>query len=274
MGRPSTTHITGSIYYDVSFEDFFLHARRSQEVFLIKTHHPPIDDSPAIFVTRDGRSSIVSYAHFLKEIEGFDASLTALIESKAGIGGWSQILDDWNPLKRPRTLMLRFEDVLVAPHRITELISDFLLREPVQNWENPFRQLKNIDPKRFRVGGNQENLRELTKEAEELFWQYHRPWMERLGYCDISPGFRSAMTSRLDVQPDEWIGRAQTVNDVYTVPRDEDSRRTTLRDGETVYRRLFEKERQLAELQQKLVEKEAVIQRLQQRGGGKRRRAG
>jgi hypothetical protein len=37
-------------------------ARASDETFLVKTHDLPIDDSPALYLVRDGRDALVSYA--------------------------------------------------------------------------------------------------------------------------------------------------------------------------------------------------------------------
>jgi len=38
---------------------------RSSRLYLIKTHGLPTDDSPVIYLVRDGRDSIVSYARYI-----------------------------------------------------------------------------------------------------------------------------------------------------------------------------------------------------------------
>jgi hypothetical protein len=40
-------------------------ARSSQETLLVKTHDLPDDDSPALYLVRDGRDALVSYAHYI-----------------------------------------------------------------------------------------------------------------------------------------------------------------------------------------------------------------
>jgi hypothetical protein len=39
-------------------------ARNAEETYLVKTHDLPEDDSPALYLVRDGRDALVSYAHF------------------------------------------------------------------------------------------------------------------------------------------------------------------------------------------------------------------
>src|ERR1700730_4471929 len=37
----------------------------SDHTYFVKTHDPPQDDAKAIYIVRDGRSTVVSYFHFL-----------------------------------------------------------------------------------------------------------------------------------------------------------------------------------------------------------------
>src|SRR6476620_3314267 len=47
--------------------DFIDKARRSQEIYFLKTHEPQLTDDPAIYIVRDGRSAVVSYFNFMNE---------------------------------------------------------------------------------------------------------------------------------------------------------------------------------------------------------------
>jgi len=47
-----------------SWESFYKKAAASNKAHLIKSHLPPRDDQPAIYLLRDGRSALVSYYHY------------------------------------------------------------------------------------------------------------------------------------------------------------------------------------------------------------------
>lgn len=208
----------GTALYHGTFQDFYLHARPSQTAFLVKTHHPPLDDSPAIVMTREGRSALVSYHHFLRDIEGMHVSLDELIRGEAGIGTWSGLLDEWSPLERPGTLFLRFEDVLSDPDRVTDLVASFLQLEPAGKWENRFSEMQQANPLHYRAGRNRKNLSEFDPRAEDLFWTFHREWMDRAGYTHPEAAFASAMTSPVEPLPQRWLRYSETVNGVYQIP--------------------------------------------------------
>ena len=128
-------------------------ARQSDGITLVKTHRPPIDDSKAIYVVRDGRSSYVSYASFHKSfVKEKPLSLLALILGLDFYGGWSEHYRLWTQAKNP-LLLLRYED-LVAPSQVTlGRIADFLETvRPEGCWKNPFTELNQEDPSFFRKG--------------------------------------------------------------------------------------------------------------------------
>lgn len=249
--------------YTGSFEEFYLYARRSRQVFMIKTHHPPIDDAPAIVMARDARASIVSYYHFLLDHDKVDVTLPQVIRGEVGIGTWSQILDTWNPLRRPRTLLLHFEDVLADSDGVTELLSDFLEQKPRCSWENEFPQLRDKYPRFFRAGDNQKNIRELNPKDEESVWQCHRLWMERLGYHVGSKRFRSAMTGQTGFPPHAWFRLDDPQERIFTVPAVDPDQEPLSQEGDTVDRRLFEQERALQRLWQKIEDQAETILRLE-----------
>ena len=66
------------------------------------------DRHPAIYVVRDGRSTVVSHAHYVREILGRDITLADVVEGNAG-KSWSQHVKAWTP--RPHTLLFRYEDL-------------------------------------------------------------------------------------------------------------------------------------------------------------------
>lgn len=84
---------------------FVTAARRAGRSLYVKTHElPPSDQHPAIYVIRDGRSAVVSHAHYLRDILGRDISLTDVIEGKAGLS-WSRHVRAWALPLRANTLL-------------------------------------------------------------------------------------------------------------------------------------------------------------------------
>jgi len=92
-----------SIYSDAEFSDptvcamvghepvghdpnaFIQQARQDGRSLYVKTHGlPATDRHPAITVVRDGRSGVVSHAHFLREILGRGVTLADVIPRQAG----------------------------------------------------------------------------------------------------------------------------------------------------------------------------------------------
>jgi hypothetical protein len=162
---------------------FLAQARESAGPVLVKTHDPPADDSPAIYVVRDGRAAIASYRHYLKDFDGVSASLDAVLRGAVGMGAWSAHLASWQPLTRPRTLLVRFEDVIAKPQAVIAALARFLDRAPVAEWSNPNRALQAIDSSFFRGGSNARGIAEWSPADMAVFWELHGAWMARLGYA-------------------------------------------------------------------------------------------
>ena len=82
---------------------------------IVKTNEPPPDNEPAIYLVRDGRSAIVSYFHYLNDIQGLPATLEELIRGEIFPGFWADHCKAWSPVRRPRTLLLRYEELTRSP---------------------------------------------------------------------------------------------------------------------------------------------------------------
>jgi hypothetical protein len=110
----------------------------------VKTHEmPPADKHPSIYVVRDGRSAVVSHAHYVREILGRDITLTEVIEGNAG-HSWSQHVRAWTP--RPHTLLVRYEDLASGNAATLKNIADFIGKPQLQAFDISFEALHAISP--------------------------------------------------------------------------------------------------------------------------------
>lgn len=124
-------------------------AHRTGRSLYVKTHElPPADLHPAIYVVRDGRSAVVSHAHYLSDILGRDISLAEVIEGKAGLS-WSQHVRAWTLPVRANTLVTHYE-VLAAGNRETlAAISAFISQPLLRSFDVSFDRLHALYPAFF-----------------------------------------------------------------------------------------------------------------------------
>jgi len=175
--------LVGHANYAEPWNGFYNNSRYSPELTIVKTHMPPLDAGKAIFVVRDGRAALVSYFHLLHDFRGrIETTLAKVIQGHTPFGSWSDHLDAWQPLNRPDTLLLRFEDLRDKPDKCISLLARFTELRPRNEWCNPLNRLHTVMPEFFRKGCNATNMAELRNADEDLFWKFHREWMEKLGY--------------------------------------------------------------------------------------------
>src|SRR6478609_26138 len=74
---------------------FYRQACGSDEIFLVKTHRPPVDDQPAIYVVRDGRKACLSYLHFDRRFRKGTKSLAEIVVGIDRYGDWSSHYHAW-----------------------------------------------------------------------------------------------------------------------------------------------------------------------------------
>jgi hypothetical protein len=99
-----------------------------ERFWLIKTHGGPQDGRHAIYVLRNGREATLSYHRFLRGT----VSLKDIIEGRGQLPSWSDHLARWNPLERPGTLVLRYEEMVANLGVTVDTIARFLDEEPVR----------------------------------------------------------------------------------------------------------------------------------------------
>jgi hypothetical protein len=157
-------------------------ARRAGRSLYVKTHELPFSDQhPAIYVVRDGRSAVVSHAHYLREVLGRDINLAQVIEGKAGLS-WSKHVRAWSLPLRANTLVLRYDDLAAGGAETLTAISAFISRPLERGFDLSFERLRALHPAFFRRGSDEANIAELDPETSRLFELHHGDVLRAMGY--------------------------------------------------------------------------------------------
>jgi hypothetical protein len=183
--RPASGSPRGFYSFDFAgpWEEFRAAAHAAPHEIYIKTHEPADDDSRAVYVVRDPRAALVSYYHFLR-FNHPELAMTQedVIRGSVGYGSWSAHLDSWQPVQRPGTLLMRYEDMIDNSDAVIASLAKFVGAPPLRPWRNQFQELNLIRPEFFRSGSNVRDMRELSASQLDLVRAVHGPWMRRLGY--------------------------------------------------------------------------------------------
>lgn len=164
-------------------DELISEAQNSKEIYIIKTHERPLTDDPAIYVVRDGRASIISYFHYLNEIENFMIPLEQVIDGDVFAGSWSGHFKNWDPQFRKSTLLLRYEVISNNPRLLVKELGAFLELLPVKAFTRSFSELNAVFPEFFRAGNNKLNISEMEPFTAH-FINKHGNLMRNLGYSD------------------------------------------------------------------------------------------
>jgi hypothetical protein len=193
--RPEIAEIVGHVHLDRSIQDVV----RGDDVSLVKTHElAPADGHPGIYIVRDGRDALVSYAHYVLSFEGGDQSVDSdeaftstlhdLILQSSGFGGWSANVSSW--LGRPRTAVIRFDDLIVEPVAVVRKAlgsAGLSLEGSSEACMIPnFQELHRAMPEFFGKGQVGRWTSEMPDDLHELFWECHAESMRALGYGTVS----------------------------------------------------------------------------------------
>jgi hypothetical protein len=167
----------------------------------LKTHNPPPagDTRPGVYIVRDGRDSLVSYAHFALSF-GYtngpaqptqerirDTIRDLILEANSPYSTWSGNVEAW--LARPNTVVVRFEDLVTEPGPVADhIIRGMGLGARVESDLIPtFGELQSVDPQFFRKGKRGEWQEVFTPELYDLFWEHNGATMAKFGYPDLPP---------------------------------------------------------------------------------------
>lgn len=167
----------------------------------LKTHKPPEpgDTRPAVYIVRDGRDALVSYAHFAMSFvyKNDPTSVTPevirntirdmILEPNSLYKRWGENVEAW--AARKNTTVFLFEDLIANPARVADRAMAALgVKLPLLSEEIPtFTELKSVDPGFFRKGQKGEWHEVFTPELYDLFWQHNGKTMLRFGYSHLPP---------------------------------------------------------------------------------------
>jgi hypothetical protein len=168
---------------------------RDGRYHIVKTHDLPGEDYPAIYLVRDGRDALVSYARFVLPKEHADNRdeylklLRHLIETTGSYGGWSGNVQAWMARRAP-TVVVRFDDLISRPlDELRRAMTTIGMRAQEQKVTDlpSFGDLQKLGPHFFRKGRTGAWREEMPEDLHRLFWQRHGETMRALGYRDDEP---------------------------------------------------------------------------------------
>ena len=164
----------------------------------VKTHDLPSDENPSIYVVRDGRDALVSFAHFRLRFdvrEGrrrmrsprrrFLRELERLVANFTPWGGWSDHVVAWTRSRNPGlTYIVKYEDLVRDP---TDTLTKALegvgagLSVKAANTRS-FEEMHRLSPDLFRRGVVGSWRSEMPPKIESMFWRLHGETMDQLDY--------------------------------------------------------------------------------------------
>jgi hypothetical protein len=202
---------SGSVFFepagsDPFFDEVSLHlpsdqidALREREApVFVKTHRlvEADDESPAVYLVRDGRDSIVSWAHFVKareerayeSLSHRETLAELIVREDHPFGSWSASVRAWTRREAP-TSIVRFEELVEDPaYSVRSALESLGVSLPAPSGELPsFEELHERNPIVFRRGEVGSWTSELPEDLEREFWELHGAEMLAMGYSRDHP---------------------------------------------------------------------------------------
>ena len=165
-------------------------AGADSETYFLKTHERrESGDFPAIYIVRDGRQSLISYAHFAMRTQpesktDFHSTLRDLIlERGSKFGTWGENVESW--AQRENSVVIKFEDLISNPRKTVmgAMESLPLPLPPVSMNRLPtFRELNSSNPLHFRSGKVNSWIEEFPRDLLQMFYEHNERPLLDMGY--------------------------------------------------------------------------------------------
>ena len=143
---------------------------------IIKTHKLNQDENRSIYIIRDGRAASVSLWNFY----GKKIPIKDIILGNHPFGSWKDHLISWNPLKRPNTLLIKYEDILCNFEYVLNSIETFL-EIKVLSKKLPSRDTVALFDGRW-VRSKTDWKEKISGEELNLFNKINYPVLKEFGY--------------------------------------------------------------------------------------------
>ena len=120
--------VFGEIHPEQTWSQFYDVAKSSREVHLVKTHEPPMDDQPAIYVVRNGRKAIYSYLKYHQaHLPQLGRELFGIVTGQDYYGDWTSHYRSWNEGDGhgPR-LVVSYEELCAATPALLSRLATFI----------------------------------------------------------------------------------------------------------------------------------------------------
>ena len=188
---PELTDAVGHRSLGGKWKERYAQMAAADEQFFVKTHDLEPGDHPCIYIVRNGMAAINSHRKYLSDFRDKQYPLEAVILGMVSrFSSWGSHLDNWDPMDRKKTLLLKYEDLLSASEQAIQKIETFCGLERKSAWTNDFSKFHRLNPQFFRKGQAEVTRSEWSPSEISLFYALHGDWMQKLEY-DTSAGLDS-----------------------------------------------------------------------------------
>lgn len=158
---------------------------RRDDIYAVKTHQSPGSDNyKAVYLVRDGRDAVLSYAHLQMDFAAFTSQATkrqALHDQMRNMAAQSR----WSDMAawQDRALLVKYEDLTADPVAATRVVLKHIGATGTPTAPS-FESLHAKDPRYFRKGTSGQWRTNMTREVQKLFWERHGETMLSFDYTE------------------------------------------------------------------------------------------
>jgi len=169
--------------FEGEWDAFYAKASVSLDLNLVKTHLYPRDDQPAIVVTRNARSALCSYHHYLRDYYTHERfTLKQIVRGDVVYGDLIEFYRKWMSRRPGTTLLVRYRELVELDNATLQRLAAFTGLDPQSSKPIDFDALKSNRPAFFRKGKTSwDGDPEWTVEVEAIFRERYASVMEWFG---------------------------------------------------------------------------------------------